>query len=172
MLKDNGVTFTEYSDLVTNALPAKVPANAGTARVDKPYTKRWYAKAWRDGAALIERYGFRQGSFGSKADGFCAVGALSAALALPPTALTAVASRAAVGAAITGDSGMYTVLFNDTPGRTKGEVCRFMRAVAYTLEHGGTFPKWVRRIVEAREAKAQADADYAHTNGGFTTVGT
>jgi hypothetical protein len=153
MLKDNGVTFPEYSNMVSNASTAAKPAEVRDRK--KPYTKRRLAKAWRDGAALIERHGFSQGFYGNRDVGFCTLGAVRAAgsatgAGADPLAMTSFTWPLLT--AITGKADIYPVAYNDAPGRTKEEVCRFMRTVAYTLEHGGTFPKWVQRIVESRKA--------------------
>lgn len=111
-------------------------------------TKRSLAKRLREAAERIEKYGHKKRGLGTKATGYCAIGAI-----VPEKERTdgdgayrnpfvAAAAKAMIAAGVIngvssnrylGDS-LY--LWNDAPHRKADEVITGFRTVAARLEHG------------------------------------
>jgi hypothetical protein len=113
-------------------------------------TKRWLADIYRRAAKNLETHGWCQGLYSDPASGACcAIGSVhnvcgekwpgEGFLGLPDVHGIV---KELVGA-------RYLYVYNDTPGRTKAEVVRVLRGIAYMLDHGGRLPPWA---VRAREA--------------------
>ncbi len=101
-------------------------------------TKRAVAKHLREGAKVIETYGWNQCSYGNEESGFCALGALNYegmglkngdGMDILDCYLTLKLKNKFPGGSI--------ISFNDTEGRTKEEVLKAFRTIARELEHGG-----------------------------------
>jgi hypothetical protein len=86
------------------------------------------SKILREGAQLIIQYGWKQGSYGSRIEGFCALGAMGTVS--PYAHLAAAALSMAVPET-------NVQLWNDHPDQTKENVVRIMLKTAGELEELG-----------------------------------
>lgn len=142
-----------------------------------PGTKRFKANHYRKAAAVLLNSGWRRGVMKDD-NGFCAIGAISEASGIygvnqwdfTRTGPTSLGSSIGLKA-LYRDSVLetryilLTVLraesqslmnYNDYEARSKHDVVRLFRAVAYALEHGGRFPAYVYKP-SAEELQAEEE---------------
>ncbi len=120
---------------------------------------RWAASVWRQAAKALDSTGWIQGMAGGpEAGGYCAIGVIGRHLqetapisaVIRPAAASNLPSNIA-GVILDRPCGGVSIL-NDAPGMTKERVQRYMRAVAWSLEHGGRYPIWVQQLAVTNSA--------------------
>lgn len=103
-------------------------------------TRQRVANKIRAGMKMIERYGWRKGSFGTKALGFCIVGGVRATPHSTHHGCAIGTARKAINALDLSANEEYGVLgapdFNDTKAKSMRQVLQFMERTARKVEQG------------------------------------
>ncbi len=119
--------------------------------------KREAATYLRRAASFLDYHNWGRGYFHNTDDNaYCAIGALREVAGGPMRAREIMWCESGAHArqlcnALTGSDVGSIYTYNDGWARGKEDVQRFLRGIAYMLEHGGRLPKWAEVIKDKRE---------------------
>ncbi len=136
-------------------------------RVEKPGTKRFIASIYRKAADFFDTHNWCKGLFHNpKDDSYCAVGGFRAVATEGSYVHGALREEKILSFAVAGKF-MVMMVYNDLASTTKADIQRFMRGVAYMLEHGGRLPPWAKAMADKRADKALLSVESALTEETF-----